>query len=177
MNIAYVIDFGLLKQFRSPDTHQHITLHSGCGLTGTSLFASNNSHAGLELARRDDLESLAYILIYFLCGGLPWEDLGNNALIAQWKLDYSAEELCCGFPTKFATLLNYSQSLPFEDKPDYNHLIGLFDHLIQHVGVQNDTVFNWDIVGQLNTLCIKPIPVSCRHKSHTTSVCRTGLIH
>ena len=105
---VHIIDFGLSKEFRSPDTHLHIPLHRGmrCGLTGMWLFALNNSHVGCELGRRDDLESLAYILIYFLHGGLPWEGLADSGLIAQQKLECSVKDLCDGLPVKYATLLS-----------------------------------------------------------------------
>ena len=85
-----------------------------------SLFVSNNSHTGCELRRRDDLESLSYILIYFLCGGLPWEGLADSNLVAQHKLVSSAEDLCAGLPNEYATLLSYSQMLPFDtDEPPH----------------------------------------------------------
>ena len=68
---VYLIDFGLSKEFRDPDTHLHIPLNKDVGLIGTTAFASINSHLGLELGRQDDLESLAYVLFYFIWGFLP----------------------------------------------------------------------------------------------------------
>ena len=107
---VHIIDFSLLKEFRSPDTHLHIPLHQGMkhGLTRTLLFTLNNSHAGCELGRWDDLKSLAYILIYFILiyflhGGLPWEGLADSNLVAQHKLESSAEDICNGFPVKYAS--------------------------------------------------------------------------
>ncbi|KAF8228821.1 kinase-like protein, partial [Tricholoma matsutake] len=75
--IVYLIDFGLLKQFRDPNMHMHILYINMHGLTGMAVFASIHSHIGWELGRWDDLESslLAYILIYFLHGSLPWQSL------------------------------------------------------------------------------------------------------
>ena len=67
-NLVYLIDFGLSKEYRNPRTWAHILFDSGVGFTGTTTFASINSHMGMELGRRDDLESLAYILFYFLWG-------------------------------------------------------------------------------------------------------------
>ena len=67
--LLFDFDFGLAKQFRSHDTHLHIQFHGGLGLTGTPLFAFNNSHTGWELGRQDNIEPLAYVLIYLLCGG------------------------------------------------------------------------------------------------------------
>jgi serine/threonine protein kinase len=68
---VYIIDFGLWKQFRDPHTRRHIPYNTSRGFTGTADFASLNSHQGSELGRRDDLESLAYILIYFVRGPVP----------------------------------------------------------------------------------------------------------
>ena len=143
-SMVHVIDFGLSKEFRSPDTHLHIPLHWGMkrGLTGSVLFVLNNSHAGCELRRWDNLKSLTYVLIYFLRGGLPWEGLVNSDLVAQYKLESSAEDLCNGLPVKYATLLSYSQVLPFNAKPDYNYISRLFGGSVPHEGT--NPVFDWD---------------------------------
>jgi casein kinase I family protein HRR25 len=71
--VVYLIDFGLSKEYRDPSTYKHIPPRTNLSLTGTASFTSINSHLGLELGQQDDLESLAYILIYFLCGDLPWQ--------------------------------------------------------------------------------------------------------
>ncbi|KAH9031810.1 kinase-like domain-containing protein [Lactarius pseudohatsudake] len=74
-NIVYLINFGLSKEYRDPYTNKHIPPDTNLGLTGMATFASINSHLGLELGWRDDMESLAYIIIYFLRGHLPWQGL------------------------------------------------------------------------------------------------------
>ena len=180
-SMVHIIDFGLSKEFRNPDTHLHIPLRCGmrCGLIGTLLFALNNSHAGCELGRRDDLESLSYILIYFLRGGLPWEGLADSNLIAQHKLVSSAEDLCTGLPIRYATLLSYSQMLPFNAKPDYDYISRLFGKSVPHEGTH--PVFNWDSgLAHINTLYTNPplpmIPLHT-HKSRAAPIRCTGWGH
>ena len=158
---VHVIDFGLSKEFRSPDTHLHIPLCQGmkCGLTRPVLFMSNNSHTGCELGRWDDLKSLAYVLIYVLCGGLPWEGLANSDLIAQHKLESSTKDLCDGLPIEYAMLLSYSWTLPFDAKPNYNYISGLFGRTVPHEGT--NTVFDLDsgLAHHINAPYTKLLPL------------------
>ena len=144
-DLVYLIDFGLSKEFRDPNTHLHIPYKDALGLTGTATFASIHSHLGVELGRRDDLESLAYILIYFLCGSLPWEGLSYHLIVAS-KQNTSTLDLCHGLPVEFRVLLEYARSLSFDVKPDYGHLSHLFDELSSQEG--SDPRFDWD--GQID---------------------------
>jgi len=143
VNLVYIIDFGLLKQFRDPDTRAHIPYRQGRGFTGTAQFASINSHLGLELGRRDDLESLAYILIYFLHGSLPWKKRGKNIHLMKQKI--TSQNIYQGLPLELRTFLELSQSLSFDSKPDYDHYYNLFDSLLSKGEFRCDSMSDWDV--------------------------------
>jgi casein kinase I family protein HRR25 len=102
---------------------------------------------GLESARRDDLESLAYVLLYFLRGSLPWQNLeasikyNDYTPVLEKKRSMPTDVLCHGFPNEFATFLDYSRSLKFDAKPDYAYLRRLFSNLCTKQGY--DSVFDW----------------------------------
>ncbi|PHT45877.1 Casein kinase I isoform epsilon [Capsicum baccatum] len=151
-NQVYVIDFGLAKKYRDSSTHQHIPYRENKNLTGTARYASMNTHLGIEQSRRDDLESLGFVLMYFLRGSLPWQGLkaGNKKQkyekISEKKVSTSIETLCRGYPPEFASYFHYCRSLRFDDKPDYAYLKRIFRDLFIREGFQFDYVFDWTIL-------------------------------
>ncbi|XP_073158800.1 casein kinase 1-like protein 2 [Henckelia pumila] len=151
-NQVYIIDFGLAKKYRDSSTHQHIPYRENKNLTGTARYASMNTHLGIEQSRRDDLESLGYVLMYFLRGSLPWQGLKAGTKkqkyekISEKKVSTSIESLCRGYPTEFASYFHYCRSLRFEDKPDYAYLKRIFRDLFIREGFQFDYVFDWTIL-------------------------------
>ena len=151
-NQVNIIDFGLAKKYRDPKTHQHIPYRENKNLTGTARYASINTHLGIEQSRRDDLESLGYVLMYFLRGSLPWQGLKAHTKkqkyekISERKMSTAVEVLCKGFPPEFVTYFQICRSLRFEDKPDYNHLRKLFRDLFIREGYQYDYLFDWTIL-------------------------------
>lgn len=146
-NLVYLIDFGLSKEFRDPNTRMHIPFNRGLGFIGTTTFASINSHMGLELGRRDDLESLAYVLFYFLWGFLPWQGLRKGETILKRKRTITTHKLFLGLPLEFRAFFEHCRSLSFDDKPNYDHFYNLFGDLMLREGFQLDMAFDWDVAG------------------------------
>ena len=128
INTIYLCDFGLAKRFRDNKTGNHIPYKTKKKFTGTPAFASVYTHLGCEQSRRDDLESLAYILIYLGTGTLPWKRMKTKgkdekySKILSKKMNTSSEELLQGLPIEFLTFLQNVRDLQFEQKPDYDYL-------------------------------------------------------
>ncbi|KPM35094.1 Casein kinase I isoform delta [Neonectria ditissima] len=145
-NILYTIDFGLAKECCDADTDRRWGRRP---FDGTSRYASLNNHNGREQSWGDDLESLGYVLLYFARGSLPWQglrpatDKEKNELIKEKKTTLPVETLCEGLPEEFATYLNYTRSLVFEDKPNYAYLRQLFRRVFKSKGFRCDNIFDW----------------------------------
>ena len=148
-HIIYVLDFGLSKKFRSSRTHQHIKFTVNKKLTGTARYASINALKGCEQSRRDDLEAIGYVLMYFLRGSLPWQGLqiqkGEDRYkkILQKKKATTAEELCKGFPKEFVDYINYTRNLEFEADPDYKYLRNLLVTVLEKENSKFDFWYDW----------------------------------
>nr|XP_016463706.1 PREDICTED: protein CASEIN KINASE I-LIKE 3-like [Nicotiana tabacum] len=161
-NQVYVIDFGLAKKYRDTSTHQHIPYRENKNLTGTARYASMNTHLGIEQSRRDDLESLGYVLLYFLRGSLPWQGLKAATKkqkydkICQKKLSTPIEVLCKSHPVEFASYFHYCHSLTFDQRPDYGFLKRLFRELFTRQGYEFDYIFDWTILKYQQAQTSKP---------------------
>lgn len=151
-NVVYIIDFGLAKKYRDHKTHVHIPYRENKNLTGTARYASINTHLGIEQCRRDDLESLGFVLMYFNRGSLPWQGLRaatkkqKYQKISDRKVSTPINELCRNYPPEFATYLRYCRSLRFDDRPDYAYLRGLFRDLYVREGYADDAIFDWTLM-------------------------------
>ena len=136
----FIIDFGL-----------SIIYKEGKGLTGTARYVSLNTHYGIEQSRRDDIEGIAYNLIYFAKGKLPWQGVKTknkkekHKKIMELKEEYNPDKLCEGLPEEFPTLLKYARKLDFEEKPDYKNIKIMFKQLISANKQQMDWKFDWDL--------------------------------
>ena len=148
-HIVYILDFGLSKKFRSSRTHQHIKFNVNKKLTGTARYASINALRGSEQSRRDDLEAIGYVLLYFLRGNLPWQGLhvhkGEDRYkkILNKKKSTTAEELCQGFPKEFVEYVKYTRNLEFEADPDYKFLHGLLVSVLKKQNEVYDFWYDW----------------------------------
>ncbi len=150
----FIVDFGLAKKYKDLRTKQHIPYRDDKSLTGTARYASVNAHLGVEQSRRDDLESIGYVMVYFLRGSLPWQGLrADNKKqkydkISERKLITDIGTLCQGFPSEFAMYLNYCRSLRFDEPPDYMYLRQLFRILGRTLNYTCDYVFDWTVLRQ-----------------------------
>ncbi len=149
-HVLYMIDYGLVKRYRHPKTHRHIPFKQGKNLTGTARYASICTHLGYEQSRRDDLESVGFVLIYFLRGCLPWQGLkvkgtkqNHYNKISEKKQMISSEMLCEGLPNEFVDYFYYVRNLQFDQKPDYNWMRRSFRDLFYRLGYAPDYGYDW----------------------------------
>ncbi|CAA7392210.1 unnamed protein product [Spirodela intermedia] len=130
----FLIDFGLASMWRDSLSGQHVSLcQQPDNFRGTTRYASVHAHLGLTASRRDDLESLAYTLIFLIKGRLPWEGYQGNDkrfLVFMNKTVTSPETLCGGCPPPFAQFLEAVKKIQFVEQPTYSKLISLFGSLI-----------------------------------------------
>ncbi|KAK0094932.1 hypothetical protein PV326_009597 [Microctonus aethiopoides] len=151
-NLVYIIDFGLAKKYRDGRTHRHIPYRENKNLTGTARYASINTHMGIEQSRRDDLESLGYVFMYFNIGSLPWQGLKaatkrqKYERISEKKMSTPIDELCKGYPVEFGKYLKYCRQIRFEERPDYSFLRQLFRQLFHQETFTYDYVFDWNML-------------------------------
>jgi casein kinase 1 gamma len=156
-SVIHVVDLGLSKKYINSETGKHIPFKEGTGIAGTPRFMSINTHLGKEQSRRDDLESLGYMLVYFLRGDLPWEmklleprTLRRVKILKtqMMKMEMSISSLCrnyCSTET-IETIVAYFElvrNLDFEEEPKYCDLRMLFCDLMKSKGLENDGDFDW----------------------------------
>ena len=148
-HIIYLIDFGLAKRYREEYTNFHIPLRQNIKLTGTIRYASCNALNKKELSRRDDMESIGYMLIYLLKGSLPWQGLKikqkseKYSKIKELKMSLEPEKLCEDLPDEFKEYIESVKNLEFEEEPDYGRYINMFTELFKKKEYVKDYMYDW----------------------------------
>eukprot|EP01083_Nonionella_stella_P029961 82291_1 len=143
----YMIDLGLGKVWK--EGGRHIPEKHGKRLIGTPRYASINTHFGHEQSRRDDLESLGYMLMYFAHGQLPWQGLRGQTKeekyqkIGHKKRDTRLSELCAGYPEEFRQYLSATQKLSFQADPPYEQYRQWFRNVLERYRTM-DTLYDFD---------------------------------
>jgi serine/threonine protein kinase len=138
-NTMYIVDFGLSKSYLEEDSGLHYDYKESRRFVGTPRYASLNTHLGIRQSRRDDIESIVYIIIYFLKGELPWQGVKaktkseKKEKIKQQKKSVSIIEMTQGLPVQFSELLSYVKNIGFEEVPNYD----LMRNLLNTIRVEN----------------------------------------
>lgn len=154
---VHIVDFGLAKRYKDRRSCEHVAWRRGAGFAGTARYASAASHLGVEQSRRDDVEALGYVFVYFLHGELPWQGVGKGAekaerhrLIASMKQNISAEELCKDLPDEFVDYFEHCAELEFKDAPDYKYLQDLLERPLQRVSEVSTSPgrFDWEVLDE-----------------------------
>lgn len=156
-NVIHIVDFGLAETYMSDLTGRHIPFLEGKGTIGTARYMSLNSHQGNEQSRRDDLESIGYMLVYFMKGQLPWQgmrkklpaDQANSAssllsLIYKKKRQTRVDELCGQIGDIFAFFIRLSKNLRFDEAPNYERLERNLQRYAFNNDIQLDDRYEWD---------------------------------
>ena len=149
-NKIYLIDFGLAKKYREDNNSKHYEMMQGKKLIGTARFASVNAMEALSQSRRDDLESFGYMLIYFLKGKLPWQNLmiknkeERYNKIKQIKKNIDINELCSDCPAEIAQYITYVKNLRYDEDPNYIYIKNLFNNILNKSWNKFDYFYDWD---------------------------------
>ena len=145
----FLLDFGLAKKYRSSKTLEQYPYIKKKKLTGTARYASIHALEEMEQSRRDDLESVGYVLMYFLRGNLPWQGLKIKSKedrykkILDKKKETTSEQLCKNFSDVFREYLEYSRNLEYKETPKYEIYKNKFYDLVCKMGDNFDFVYDW----------------------------------
>ena len=135
----YLLDFGLSKKYRSSKTKKHFPFVQKNKLIGNARYSSINALEGGTQSRRDDLESLGYVLIYFLKGKLPWQNIliknkeERYHKIKEIKVNIDSDILCSDCPEEFCEYIIYVKNLKYEEDPDYDFIKNLFINILNKI--------------------------------------------
>eukprot|EP00340_Litonotus_pictus_P008426 CAMPEP_0170523294 /NCGR_PEP_ID=MMETSP0209-20121228/8731_1 /TAXON_ID=665100 ORGANISM="Litonotus pictus, Strain P1" /NCGR_SAMPLE_ID=MMETSP0209 /ASSEMBLY_ACC=CAM_ASM_000301 /LENGTH=412 /DNA_ID=CAMNT_0010811313 /DNA_START=25 /DNA_END=1263 /DNA_ORIENTATION=- len=132
---VYIIDFGLSKEYIDFNTQEHLPFKDGRRFIGTPRYASIGTHLGYRQSRRDDLESIAYILIYFILGELPWQGIKAKSksekkekiMEMKLKTNFATDKR---IPKELLLFLDFAKALKYEEKPDYKYIYKQLNQII-----------------------------------------------
>ena len=143
---VYMLGLGSSRRYLDPETQEHERYDGDRSMVGNPIYTSLNTHVGVEQTRRDDMESLGYVLVHLLKGKLPWEDGvgGDIEQIARAKMMTSYEKLCEGLPTEFLNYFQVVRSLRFDEEPPYAALKKSFRELFVRLGYVYDFKYDWN---------------------------------
>ncbi|CAD8132010.1 unnamed protein product [Paramecium pentaurelia] len=147
----YLVDFGIAKQFKDKDD-KHIPFKDNKPFLGTSRYASIAAHKGYELSRKDDLESLGYMLIFLLKGSLPWQNVNHKneeekvKVVGLMKMRISSQELCQDLPIEFMRFIDLVKKMSYREKPGYKY----FQQLFRRVAIQQQVEYRFDWLDENN---------------------------
>ncbi|KAI3916747.1 hypothetical protein MKW92_041084 [Papaver armeniacum] len=131
----FLVDLGLASRWKGISSNQHVDYDQKPDIfRGTVRYASVHAHLGRTLSRRDDLESLAYTLVYLLTGGLPWQGREGDTKsfrVCREKMSTSPKSLCFGCPPAFKQFVEIVVNMNFDEVPNYSELVSLFKCLIE----------------------------------------------
>ncbi|XP_049943145.1 tau-tubulin kinase homolog Asator isoform X4 [Schistocerca serialis cubense] len=148
---VYMLDFGLARQYTTA-TGEVRAPRAAAGFRGTVRYASINAHKNKEMGRHDDLWSLFYMLVEFVNGQLPWRKIKDKEQVGLMKEKYDHRLLLKHLPSDLRQFLDHIQSLTYEDKPDYQMLIGLFERCMKRRGVKETDPYDWEKVPVPDTI-------------------------
>ena len=146
----FLLDFGLAKKYRSSRTLIQNPYVKRRKLTGTARYASIHAMEEMEQSRRDDLEAVGYVIMYFIRGNLPWQGLKLKSKedrykkILEKKKEVSTEELCANFPREFYEYVKYTKKLGYEETPKYDLMKNIFVNFVVNKKKEKfDYIFDW----------------------------------
>jgi serine/threonine protein kinase len=167
-HVVYLVDFGLIGLYYSDEEHSQLYKDT---LTGTAHWCSVAAHVGAQ-SRRDDLESMGYMMIFFVKGALPWIGLEakdadeEEEKIKGMKTKMNVRTLCNGLAPEFLEYMTYVRKLSFTERPDYGKLRGIFDKLRKTLGSTKDHELDWLEEGKPLALTVPPaslVPIEPWH--------------
>jgi casein kinase 1 len=172
-NQVFMVDFGMAKFYRDPKTKMHIPYREKKSLSGTARYMSINTHLGREQSRRDDLEALGHVFMYFIRGSLPWQGLKaatnkqKYEKIGEKKQTTPINELCQSHPKEFGIYLKKVRGLAFEETPDYDGYRQLFTQVLVDLNIPDDGVYDWMVGNSPSPPNLKINALPAKHPINT----------